>query len=63
MKISLLVAWLFVMGFAMPIYAQDQLLAQNPDEPNQFGYFVLAMSIAIVGSFIILKIKKWRKRK
>jgi len=50
-------------GFVFPVYATDQLIAENPDEPNLFGYFVMVMSIAIMGSFLTLKIKKWRKRK
>ncbi|MCV0413221.1 hypothetical protein [Nitrosarchaeum sp.] len=62
MKTRLLVVWLIVMGFVVPIHAQDQLLTQNPDEPNLFGYFVLAMSIVIVSSFIILKFKKWKRK-
>ena len=49
-------------GFVFPVYATDQLTAENPDEPNLFGHFVMVMSIAIMGSFITLKIKKIRNR-
>ena len=60
---TLLIIGIVFVGFVFPVYAIDQLIAENPDEPNLFGYFVMAMSIAIMGSFITLKIKKWRKRK
>ena len=63
MKTRLLVICLIMIGFVIPVSAQDQLLSENPEEPNQFGYFVLAMSVAIVGSFIVLRIKKWRIKK
>ena len=63
MKTRLLVVWLIVIDFVTSTYAQDQLLAQNPDEPNQFGYFVLVMSILIVVSLTILNYKKHRKIK
>ena len=60
---TLLIIGIVFSGFVFPVYATDQLIAENPDEPNLFGYFVMAMSIVIMGSFITLKIKKWRKRK
>ena len=57
------VIFFIFIGFTAPIFAQDQLLAQNPDEPNSFGYFVLAMSVFIIASIVILKFKNWRNKK
>ena len=59
----LLIFSIMVISLVSTAYATDQLIADNPDEPNMFGYFVTIMSGLIVGSFVILKIKKWRNKK
>ncbi len=53
---------MMIASFLPLSFGTSQLLAENPEEPNLFGYFVTVMSIFIVGAFVILKGKKWRKK-
>ena len=46
-----------------PVYATDQLMAENPAEPNLFGYFVTVVSVFVIGSIVVLRLKNWKKRK
>lgn len=61
MQTRFLFIGLIMIGFVLPVFGTDQLLAENPDEPNQFGYFVTTMSIAIVGSLSYLESKNGDK--
>ena len=52
-----------IIGSIPPGYATDQLIAENPAEPNLFGYFVTVVSVFVIGSIVVLRLKNWKKRK
>ena len=54
---------IMIIGSIPPGYATDQLIAENSVEPNLFGYFVTVVSVFVIGSIVVLRLKNWKKRK